>query len=85
MVRAAAMPQLTLREVDRNLQIPVLNICLAATAGKENDLREAKRMLVETVHDMLSTTAYQALNNLPQVSKEEGLKMRTGRPTPNTD
>jgi hypothetical protein len=51
---------LTLQRVERGLQIPILNICLAAVAGKENDLREAKRMLVETVHDMLVTAAHES-------------------------
>jgi len=51
---------LTLQKVERNLTLPIFNICLAAAAGKENDLREAKRMLVETVHDMLVTVAHES-------------------------
>jgi hypothetical protein len=51
---------LTLQKVEKNLRLPILNICLASVAGKENDLREAKRMLVETVHDMLVTVAHES-------------------------
>jgi hypothetical protein len=40
---------MTDERIEKRLQLHIMNLCLAATAGKEGDLREAKGMLVREV------------------------------------
>lgn len=51
---------MTREQIELKLQLPILNVCLAAAAGKEGDLREAKNYLIETIEKMLSLAEQEA-------------------------
>jgi len=45
---------LTKQKIEQKLRLPLLNVCLAVAAGRENDLREAKSALIDAIHALLS-------------------------------
>ena len=57
---------MTKQKMEQTLRMPLLNVCLAAAAGRENDLRDAKNMLIDAVHDLLVTVAKEASHSVSQ-------------------
>lgn len=41
--------KITDADIERRLQLHIFNLCLAASAGKQGDIRECKGMLVREV------------------------------------
>lgn len=47
------MSKLPREVIDRRLQIALLNVCLASVAGKKDDLRLAKQLLLDQIERMV--------------------------------
>jgi hypothetical protein len=45
--------KITAEDIERRLQLHILNLCLAATAGKQGDIRECKGMIVREVERII--------------------------------
>lgn len=48
-------------QIEAHLEMHVLNMCLAAIAGREGDVRECKNLLAEKVYDMIEHEVKRAL------------------------
>lgn len=46
------------QKIERCLQLSILNLCLAASAGRTGDIALAKAMLIDQVQDLMERAAF---------------------------
>lgn len=51
-------------EIEERLRLPLLTVCLAAVAGNEGDLRQAKALLVDEVRRIVKDCENERLGDL---------------------
>jgi hypothetical protein len=59
---------MTKQQVELRLRMSILNVCLASVGKRENDLRDARAMLVDVVHDLITSAESAARQTAGQLA-----------------
>lgn len=67
---------MTDEQIEKRLQLHILNICLAAVAGKQDDLKQCKGMLVREVARIVydATPKIRRVAKTPFIIKDDSLR-----------